>query len=161
MKNSTQAFTKHNHSFCFQGSLRALEQHFKNKKLQLTPLRRKVFEYLLQDHKPLGAYEILDRLSKDGFSSTPPIAYRVLSFLIGEGFVHKIKRLNAFIACADPGSRHSPTFMICRKCKKVAEVCKSETTLNLKKVGSNYFKVEETVVELIGICKSCNLVDAV
>ena len=160
MKNSSQAFTKHNHSACFNSSLNALEGHFKNKKLQLTPLRRKVFEYLLQDHKPLGAYEILDRLKEDGFSSTPPIAYRVLDFLIREGFVHKIKRLNAFVACADPGSRHAPTFMICRKCKKVAEVYKSETTLELKNMVSKYFKVEETVIELIGICKPCNLIEA-
>ena len=41
-------------------------------------------------------------LGKDGFSSTPLIAYRVLDFLIEQGFVHKIKKLNAFIACSHP-----------------------------------------------------------
>ncbi len=160
MKNSSQAFTKHDHSTCLNRSLRALERHLYARKLQLTPLRKKVFEYLLQDHRPIGAYEILDRLREDGFSSTPPIAYRVLDFLIAEGFAHKIKKLNAFVACTNPGNRHSPAFMICRKCKKVAEVHKGETAFDLKKVSPTDFEIEESVIELIGVCKPCNNLEA-
>ena len=37
---------------------------------------------------------------------------------------------------------------------------KSEMTLDFIKVGSIDFKIEETVVELIGICKTCNLIEA-
>ena len=160
IKNSSKAFIKHDHSTCLNKSMLALEKHFHTNKLQLTPLRRKIFEYLLKDHKPLGAYEILNKLRDDGFSSTPPIAYRVLDFLITEGFVHKIKRMNAFVACTNPGNRHSPAFMICRKCKKVAEVQKDETMFDLKKVSSKDFEIEESVIELIGVCKPCNNLEA-
>ena len=114
--NISKNFMDHNHELCFESALKDFKQHFIKKELKLTPLRLKVFQLLLKDHRPLGAYQILDLLRKDGFSSTPPIAYRVLDFLIKHGFVHKIKKLNAFVACSHPGNSHSPTFMICRKC---------------------------------------------
>jgi Fur family zinc uptake transcriptional regulator len=67
--------------------------------LRFTPVRRKVLEILLQDHRALGAYSILDRLREEGFGSQPPVAYRALDFLVANGLAHKIERLNAFIAC--------------------------------------------------------------
>ena len=103
----------------------------------------------------MGAYEILDLLREDGLASTPPIAYRVLDFLMKEGFVHKIRGLNAFVACSHPGSSHSPAFMICRKCEKVAELDKKVSGLNLENSIPSDFSVEETVVEMRGICTSC------
>ena len=51
-------------------------------KLQLTPARRKVLELLLQEHRALGAYDILDLLREAGFNSQPPVAYRALDFLV-------------------------------------------------------------------------------
>ena len=62
---------------------------------------------LLQEHRALGAYAILDRLRDAGFGSQPPVAYRALDFLVENGFVHKIERLNAFVACSHPGASHS------------------------------------------------------
>ena len=135
--------------------------YFIEKELKLTPLRLKVFQLLLKDHRPLGAYQILDLLRKDGFSSTPPIAYRVLDFLIEHGFVHKIKKLNAFVACSHPGNSHSPTFMICRKCEKVAEINEKESGLNFNRAPSSEFKIEEAIIELIGICKNCTKLEVI
>ena len=159
-QNSSKIFKKHNHNACFKNAIRAIEKHCLENKIQLTPLRRKVFEFLLKDHRPLGAYQILDLLRKEGFSSTPPIAYRVLDFWIAEGFVHRIKKLNAFVACAEPGTEHSPAFMICRKCKKVAELDEKESKVNLEKTSPTEFIVEEAVIELIGLCKSCITLEA-
>ena len=116
---------------------------------------------MLKDHRPIGAYQILDMLSKEGFSSTPPIAYRVLDFLIEQGFAHKIERFNAFIACSHPGGKHSPTFMICRKCDKVAEMCEKDSRLKLDKKSLSEFKIEESIIEIIGICKSCNQLETI
>jgi len=155
-KKETFKFSKeHDHGVCFGNAMEEIEKHCHEKNLQFTPLRRKVFEYLLRDHKPMGAYEILDLLREDGLASTPPIAYRVLDFLMKEGFVHKIQGLNAFVACSHPGSSHSPAFMICRKCEKVAELDKKVSGLNLEKSIPSDFSVEETVVEMRGICTSC------
>ena len=155
-KKETFKFSKeHDHGVCFGNAMEEIEKHCHEKNLQFTPLRRKVFEYLLRDHKPMGAYEILDLLREDGLASTPPIAYRVLDFLMKEGFVHKIQGLNAFVACSHPGSSHSPAFMICRKCEKVAELDKKVSGLNLEKSIPSDFSVEDTVVEMRGICTSC------
>ena len=160
MTKSARIFKKHNHANCTKQALKTFEQHCLKKNLQVTPLRRKILGYLLADHRPLGAYEILDLLRKEGFSSTPPIAYRVLDFLITEGFVHKVKGLNAFIACTDPGSVHSPIFMICRKCKKVAEVSDVDDQIDLPQYISDDFNVENTNVELLGVFTSCGKMES-
>ena len=159
--NISKNFIDHNHELCFESALKDFKQHFIEKELKLTPLRLKVFQLLLKDHRPLGAYQILDLLRKDGFSSTPPIAYRVLDFLIEHGFVHKIKKMNSFVACSHPGNSHSPTFMICRKCEKVAEINEKESGLNFNKETSSEFKIEEAIIELIGICKNCTKLEVI
>ena len=154
-KHFSQAFKEHDHNACFDVVMEAFQSHCLKKNLKVTPLRSKVLECLLKDHQSLGAYQILDLLRDSGFSSTPPIAYRVLDFLIEQGFVHKIKRLNTFIACSHPGNTHSPAFMICRKCEKVAEIDEKESGIDLKKAAPVDFKVEEAVIEMIGVCRSC------
>ena len=119
--NQTLGFKKHDHGLCVDHALEAAEAKCAEMGLRLTPVRRKVLELLLQKHRALGAYAILDMLREAGFGSQPPVAYRALDFLSEHGFVHKIERLNAFVACAHPGENHSPAFMICRFCEAVAE----------------------------------------
>lgn len=152
---SAKVFKKHDHGACYKTAIQAFEKHCLENNLQCTPLRRKVLEFLLKDHQPKGAYEILDLLREEGLSSKPPIAYRVLDFLIEQGFAHKIQGLNAFVACSYPGDSHSPAFMICRKCEKVAEVEDTESGINLKKAALTEFKIEEAFIEIRGICNSC------
>ncbi|MAI97670.1 MAG: Fur family transcriptional regulator [Rhodobacteraceae bacterium] len=135
--------------------MKSFERHCFENNLKLTPLRKKIFEFLLKEHQPRGAYEILDMLRDSGFSSAPPIAYRVLDFLIEQGFVHKIKRLNSFVACSHPGNIHSPAFMICRKCEKVAEIDEKKSGIDLKKAAPLNFQIEEAVIEVVGICTFC------
>ena len=110
---------------------------------------------MIRGHKPLGAYEILDVLSEEGFSSSPPIAYRVLDFLIEKGLVHKIQGLNSFIACAYAGCAHIPAFVICRNCDNVAEV-KGEESFPKASNSSLDFKIENAMIEILGICSTCN-----
>ena len=149
------SFQKHDHNICSEHYKASIDKHCYENNLELTPLRKKVFEILIRDHKPLGAYKILDALSKEGFSSSPPIAYRVLDFLIEKGLVHKIQGLNSFIACAYAGCAHIPAFVICRKCDNVAEIRGEE---NIPKASSSSldFKVENAMIEISGVCSMCS-----
>jgi len=149
-------FEKHDHGTCISAGLAAAETHCQSEGLRFTPVRRKALEILLQEHRALGAYEMLDRLREAGFGSQPPVAYRALEFLVANGFAHKIERLNAFIACAHPGASHSPTFMICRICESVAEAQSSPARGALGEAArATGFKIERTVVEATGICPAC------
>lgn len=148
----TSAFDTHNHAHCVQSGLAELERHCREQKLKLTPIRRRVFEILQQQHKAMGAYDILDVLRNEGLGSQPPVAYRALEFLVSHGFAHKIEGLNAFVACAHPEQSHVPAFMICKSCDRVAE---TEAPAMSKQASRTGFAIESTVVEAIGICSNC------
>ena len=149
-------FEKHDHRTCISVGLAAAEAHCLAEGLRFTQVRHKALEILLQEHRALGAYEMLSRLSDAGFGSQPPVAYRALEFLVAEGFVHKIERLNAFIACAHPGANHAPAFMICRLCASVAEAQSSPTRGAIGDAArATGFKIEKTIVEAEGICPVC------
>ncbi|MEL6617638.1 MAG: transcriptional repressor [Pseudomonadota bacterium] len=149
-------FETHDHSLCVGQALAEAETQCAQHGLRLTPVRRKVLELLLQEHRALGAYAILDLLRDAGFGSQPPVAYRALDFLVEHGFAHKIERLNAFVACAHPGESHSPAFMICRSCDAVAE---AQSTPGKGALGAAAraagFQIEKAVVEAEGLCPAC------
>ena len=146
-------FHSHNHDHCVQSALAAAEGICAEKKVQLTPIRRRVFEILLENHQAMGAYDILARLNAEGLGSKPPVAYRALSFLVEHGFAHRIERLNAFIACTHPGASHAPAFMICRSCGNVAEAEVSEALGPAADRAG--FQIEQTVIEAEGLCPTC------
>lgn len=149
-------FRQHDHGACVANALESAEARCQEQGLRLTPVRRKVLELLLQEHRALGAYAILDLLREAGFGSQPPVAYRALEFLVENGFVHKVERLNAFVACAHPGQSHSPAFMICRKCDAVAEAQSTPAKGGLVDAArAAGFQIERTVVEAEGICPLC------
>ncbi len=149
-------FSTHDHDACVDQAFAVVEARCLEHGLRLTPVRRKVLELLLKEHKALGAYAILDLLREAGFGSQPPVAYRALDFLVAHGFVHKIERLNAFVACAHPGQTHSPAFLICRLCDAVAEAqslpARSALSAAARTAG---FTVERTVIEAEGVCPKC------
>lgn len=153
---SPVGFSRHDHSVCVTDGLLAAEARCADEGLRFTPVRRKVLEILLQDHRALGAYVILDRLRAEGFGSQPPVAYRALDFLVSHGLAHKIERLNAFIACAHPNVTHAPAFMICRLCDSVAEA-QSETARSAldSAAKATGFQIERTAVEAEGLCPTC------
>lgn len=149
-------FAHHDHATCVVDGLAVAGTRCASEGLRFTPVRRKVLEILLQEHRALGAYVILDRLRDEGFRPQPPVAYRALDFLVTNGLAHKIERLNAFIACAHPHETHAPAFMICRLCETVAEAQSSPTGGALAAAArATGFQIERTVVEAEGVCPSC------
>lgn len=151
--NAGSGFEDHDHGACVRAALSAADAACLAQSLRLTPVRKRTLEILLEAHEALGAYDVLARLDADGFGSKPPIAYRALSFLVEAGLAHRIERLNAFVACAMPGSDHDPAFLICNSCGTVAEGEAQDTLApSAAAVG---FQIDRTVVEATGICPAC------
>lgn len=153
MPQATLGFSSHDHGSCVRSALAAAESACALRKVQLTPVRRRVLEILLESHAAMGAYDVLARLDAEGLGSKPPVAYRALAFLVEQGFVHRIERMNAFVACAHPGAVHDPAFMICRGCGKVAEAQISAALA--QPAADSGFMVEQTVIEAEGLCPTC------
>ena len=149
-------FHPHNHDSCITQGVAAAAQTCAAQGLQLTEVRRRVLEILLEQHRALGAYDILEVLRAEGLGSQPPVAYRALDFLTKHGFAHKIERLNKFIACSDIGGDHTPAFLICTGCDLVAEAHLEAAQGRLAAAAAAVgFTIERAVLEAEGLCQSC------
>jgi len=154
--SNTIGFTEHDHTACVIGALNAADTLCCKRNLRMTRTRRRVLEILLESHAALGAYDVLSRLDDEGLGSNPPVAYRALSFLVENGMVHRIEKLNAFVACAHPGKDHKPVFMWCLGCGTVAETA-ARTAHGLlgRSARQTGFVIEHAVVEAEGFCPAC------
>jgi Fur family zinc uptake transcriptional regulator len=161
MSSPDPAFHHHDHAACRTGALALAEALAADRGARLTPVRRRVLEILLEAHRAMGAYEVLDRLAAEGFGKQPPVAYRALDFLVEQGFAHRIQRLNAFAACQHPGPEHAPVFLICRACNRVAEAPGGSVAAALDAAAAPQgFAVERATVEALGLCPACRPVAA-
>lgn len=150
------AFARHDHARCRGDVLAAAERLAEAQGLRLTPVRRRALEILLEEHRALGAYELLDRLAAEGYGSQPPVAYRALEFLVEHGLAHRIRRLNAFAACVHPEEDHAPAFLICRACRAVAEAPADAARGAVEAAAVTLgFAVERVNVEALGLCPAC------
>jgi Fur family zinc uptake transcriptional regulator len=150
------AFAAHDHAHCAHDALERAEALTLASGARMTQVRRRVLEILLEEHKALGAYDVLARLAKEGFGNQPPVAYRALEFLVEQGLAHRIQRLNAFTACTHPGQDHAPAFLICRLCHMVAEAEASaaRTALDAEAARAG-FQIERSTIEALGLCPNC------
>lgn len=155
-KPETAAFVPHDHHHCIAGAITRAEAVVADRGLRLTPVRRRTLEILLERHRAMGAYDVLERLVADGFGHQPPVAYRALDFLVDNGLAHRIRRLNAFTACAHPGEDHHAAFLICRACSRVAEIAAEPLRETLEaSAGISGFTVERVNIEALGLCPNC------
>lgn len=124
--------------------------------VKLTPVRRRTLEILLQAHGALGAYEVLEQLGAEGFGTQPPVAYRALNFLVDHGLAHRIRRLNAFTACAQPDTDHRAAFLICESCNSVTEAPAAAINTALAQAAEAAgFMLDRATVEAVGQCSLC------
>ncbi len=160
-ETTTLPFASHDHAGCIARSVEAVEAICAERGLRLTALRRRALEILLEEHKALGAYDVLARMAAEGLGAHPPVAYRALDFLVEHGFAHRIEGLNAFVACPTPAKRHRPAFMVCRLCRTVAE---AEANVAERAIGPSAdeigFRIERTVIEAEGVCPACSAAQA-
>ncbi|MEM9319927.1 MAG: Fur family transcriptional regulator [Pseudomonadota bacterium] len=149
-------FDDHDHARCIACSIETAEARAASEGLRLTPTRRRVLEILLEEHRALGAYDILERLNAEGKRAQPPTAYRALEFLTRAGLAHRVERLNGYVACTAPESPHAPVFMICRKCRAVAEAASDAAGAAIAATADAVdFSLEACVIEVEGLCGEC------
>ncbi len=127
----------------------------RERRLKLTPQREFVLEALLETHRALTAYELLDRLRAAGYGGQPPVVYRALDFLVRHGFAHRIERLSAFAACTHGTGAHSAAFIICRGCRTVAETAQGAEPGVAGEAARAGVVVERLSVEAEGLCERC------
>ena len=146
----------HAHQHCLDSALLTAEKTCLERGVRLTRLRRRVLELVWGSHEPVKAYDILDKLHGEDFSSAPPTVYRALDFLQSEGLVHKIESLNAYVGCASPEHRHISQFLICHHCGSVAELDDPEIRkLLAKKAATLGFHIDHEMIEIKGMCSAC------
>ncbi|GGO29431.1 Fur family transcriptional regulator [Gemmobacter aquaticus] len=149
-------FHAHDHAHCTGDVMARAEAITAANGARLTPVRRRVLEILLEAHRAMGAYDVLQRLAAEGFGNQPPVAYRALDFLVEQGLAHRIQRLNAFTACMHAGEAHAPAFLICRVCDTVAEAPVTPIRAALDETAAALgFTVERASIEAIGLCPNC------
>jgi len=139
------AFENHDHRTCQRAAMDRAEN------LRLTKWRRR-----LEQHRSLGAYEILERLGDDAGKPQPPTAYRALDYLVEHGLAHRIEKMNAYVACAQPGACDRAGFFFCKLCHTVAEVqCAGAEADVLRAAETSGFAAEQMVIEVEGVCAAC------
>ena len=126
--------------------------------LQLTPLRRRVLSILGASPGPLGAYAIIEKLSKvEGKQIAPPTVYRTLEFFMEHGFLHKIESRNVFAPCEHLGHNHQGVLLLCEKCGRSDEIEDAALDRFLKETAARAgFLLHRQMLELQGLCKLCS-----
>jgi Fur family transcriptional regulator, zinc uptake regulator len=147
----------HDHERCASDAIAHAETICAARKERLTPIRRQVLEALLASHQPLGAYELIDRLSVRGARPAPITIYRALDFLREQALVHRIESRNAFIACVHNHESADPVvFLICEKCGAVGEAASAAVADTIKSASRGAgFSPKTPVIEISGICAHC------
>jgi Fur family zinc uptake transcriptional regulator len=146
----------HDHQQCVTNALLKAEQICLEQGQRFTAIRRNVFELIWQQHKPIGAYQILEELQQQA-RTAPPTVYRALDFLLNLGLIHRISSLNAFVGCAHPGASHEGYFLICTSCRACAELNTAAITREINRSASQCgFVVQDRLVEVMGLCPDCS-----
>jgi Fur family zinc uptake transcriptional regulator len=125
--------------------------------LQLTRLRRQVLDIIATAPSPLGAYAIIDEMSRaQDKKVAPPTVYRTLEFFLEQGFLHKIESRNAYAPCEHLGHPHQGILLVCESCGRTDEVENARLGKLLKDAAArNGFSAKRQIVEVEGLCQTC------
>lgn len=150
----------HDHQACIAQAMARAKAICAEQGGRLTPQRRQVLELIWREHKPVGAYELLEGLRETGVKAAPPTVYRALEFLLAHGLIHRIESLNAYTGCTAPGTPHHGQFLVCSQCRHVTEMDEAAISGQLdasaRRLG---FEIERQTVEISGLCPHCRELD--
>lgn len=156
VSNSRISAVEHDHDDCVELAVENAERICRQRGLRFTAQRKKVLRLVWNSHKPVGAYDILDRMNRDGHKTAPPTVYRALEFLIDADLVHRLDSLNAFVGCPEPNIPHAGQFLICQSCRSVTELDDSKISdLIESSAAGQGFKAVHQTLEIQGTCQGC------
>lgn len=145
------------HGDATEGVVERAERLCQERGLQFTRLRRDVLAAVAAEHRPLGAYDIAERMSLPGRRVAAVSVYRALDFLTEQGFVHRISSRNAFVSCGhEHGAGAGLVFLICRTCGGIDEMTAPavESALDQTLAGAG-FTPTSRILEVEGECGAC------
>jgi Fur family transcriptional regulator, zinc uptake regulator len=147
----------HDHERCSADAMAHAEALCARRGQRLTPMRRQVLEVLAASHRPLGAYEIIERVGTVGARPAPITIYRALDFLRDNELIHRIESRNAFLACINNHASGAPVvFLICDRCGSVGEAPSTAVADSLSAAArSAGFTPKAPVIEIAGVCAHC------
>jgi Fur family zinc uptake transcriptional regulator len=124
---------------------------------RFTELRRHVLGLVLTADGPVTAYGLLDQLRGTRWNAAPPTVYRALDFLLQQGLIHRVERLNAFIGCDEGASHaHAAQFLICNRCGAVDEVDGHAVAEAVgRAAAARGFTPAHATIEVEGTCAAC------
>lgn len=122
-----------------------------------TDMREAVLACVLEQCKPVTAYQLIEQISKKQQKDIKPASvYRSLDALCALGFIVKIESLGAFMACTHPDHHHDHVFLVCQHCGSADELSDHSLSKRLNADASCHgFKIERQVLELQGACRAC------
>ncbi|RXJ73946.1 transcriptional repressor [Veronia nyctiphanis] len=144
-----------------QNAIEQAEKYCKMRGVRLTEKRKQVLTGLLQSKRPLSTYELIDYCKEHlGEEISAMSTYRILDFLDEENLVHKISRLNKYVACSHINCDHNhgvSEFLICRVCSKVKEVTVNPSTMSMLQVSAEKagFTLTSRQLEMDCVCNEC------
>ncbi len=154
--NLSSAFQQHDHSRCINSAMHKAQSICQSRGVRMTAIRQRALELVWQSHKPLGAYDLLAQLAKDGFNSAPPTVYRALDFLQEQGLIHKLASVNAYTGCCNPDEPHEGHFFLCLNCNQALELNTDQLQASLQQSANEYgFKIAHQTIEVTGYCNQC------
>ncbi len=126
-------------------------------RVRLTPLRRKVPAILEAEQQVPGAHEVIERLHARGTVTVSPAAGRIPDGLEEHGPIHRIASPKTLFPCTCTHGPWQSVTLICRSCRAVDAVSlPSANPSALERAGGRGFRVEQTPVEMEGLCPGCS-----
>ncbi len=117
----------HDHNACLAAALDKARRRCVAEGIRWTRLREKVFLELAVSHKPVSAYELIDRLAAKGQRLSPVSVYRILDVLQQVGLAHRIQTRNAFFACLTEHAEIAQAVtVVCDRCDTVPQAARAD-----------------------------------
>ena len=126
--------------------------------VRLTASRRLILEILAREGRPLGAYDMIEKVAETTGKRPAPVSiYRALDFLLENSLVHRLASRNAYLAC---GHGHNVqdlvVFLICEGCGTVVEATSDALRQDLATLAAmTQFAPRSQIMEIAGRCRAC------